>query len=479
MAPIIIYGQAVQEARNVLRSAQISTMFDVLRTVLYSGEKPDNSYFGSAFSNLFTKWVLKLQADAEGSARAVTQINRAAAFVKQFNTGNQVDDVFAVGDALRAVGEYFELGGGGDYGTQIEAFRKGLRNKIAFNTASRARQPILDFAINEWPDLGIFKNHLLDRSTVKFMERFYGPYIGADISGTTTDSLAVLAAFNMSVLGYKDLKNNAEAAIAAGEELVPISTMVLQYHHSLMETGLALSLSSDAMDDASAIKNYNFYNFVDLGGVHPNKTIKPVLEHGNLVLERDLGGRGLVVLRDLIDIQGNPYADVEIGLLMETPRSSDIFNLKEKYGVFYHERKDQALDNYQFNHDNPSLAGVAHDMPGMNVGDDVTFNELIAMNSVELGVLASESKAFNSLLEAIKSVGDGAVRQSQVEHSQANASQATAGASQQKVVQGQAATDAQVKDSKQNDAKKNESGKPKIDLDKLQEALRLLSQVQR
>jgi len=81
--PIIIYGRAVQDARNRLRSAQISTMTDVLVAELFKPGTGD----GTAFATVFASWVKKLPAidDTVGSsldkraAKAASMIAEASA----------------------------------------------------------------------------------------------------------------------------------------------------------------------------------------------------------------------------------------------------------------------------------------------------------------------------------------------------------------------------------------------------------------
>ncbi|WP_068315179.1 hypothetical protein [Polycladidibacter hongkongensis] len=476
MASIIIYGGAVQQARNVLRSAQISTMLETLRVVLWNQAGTAGTNIGSAFSGLLVKWSADLLADAQGPAVAIKRLQDAHARLIQFDNGTDIFDVFAVGDGLRGIGEYFELGGGGARGKQVEDLRRGLRNKIAFNVANRARKPVPDFALQEWPDLGIFKFNLLDRSTVKYMERFYGPYIGADISGTTTDSLAVLAAFNADTLGDDDLTKSLDQAMFDGEELVPIATMVLQYHHSLMETGLALSLSSSAMGGSSVLPEFNFYNFRSLGQKHMQEAPAAALMHGNKVLSRDLAGRGLVVLRDLIDINLNPYADVEIGLLVENPTDSSVFTLNSKYDKFYRERKRQSQQNYFYQHGDPSLAAVANDMAGLNIGDAVTFDNLIAMNSIELAELKLEGRAFDDLQAALQAAGGG-LRVANAPSNAAN-SQAANGGQQSAPLQASQVVHGNQSSASANQAAQQETAQQlakQVDKATLQKALSLLA----
>lgn len=427
--PIIIYGRAVQDARNRLRSAQISTMTDVLVAELFKPGTGD----GTAFATVFAGWVKKLPAmdDSVGSSldkRAAKAANRALGAAKvradDFVTPNgAIQDIYAIGDMLRYVGEYFEFGGGGQDATvnAVNQFRDGLRNQLAFNKANRARRPVTDYDLTEWPDLGIFKNELLDRSVVKYMERFYGPYIGADISGTTTDALDVLAFYIAGANNTELLDVSAGAAIRLGDEMVPIATMVLQYHHSLMECGLALSLSSKSMEtivstNSAALSRFNFYDYSTFINGAANEPIASVMTRGNQTLARDLAGRGLVIIRDAIDINDNPYADTEIALLLDQPSQNDLFNLNDQYSVFADQRRELMLEGDRFyQNTDPSLIAIAVGrLPDLRLRP-INYLELIRMNSMDLAALQKDQPArvFDNLDAALASDRPGAALNAQ------------------------------------------------------------------
>ncbi|GGB50000.1 hypothetical protein GCM10011316_22650 [Roseibium aquae] len=407
MATIVIYGRAVQQARNLLRSAQISTMFDILENELFKS----GSASASAFASAFSIWLNALPA--AGPQKAQDKLAAAKMRSRDFVADDgTILDVFAIGDVLRLVGEYIEEGGGGDNSATVEAFRAQLRNQLAFNRANRARQPVKDFDLSEHPDLGIFKLQLLDRSTVKFMERFYGPYIGADISGTTTDALDVLAYWLAERINPKVTKERlqiqAGSAIRLGEELVPIACMVLQYHHSLMECGLALSLASQSMspgdrETAAALSSFNFYDYHTLNDSAAREPITPVLERGNKIVSANLAGRGLAVIRDVIDIQGNDFMDTEIALLLENPAKNDLFQINKSYYAFSNERKEQAESS-----GDPSLAVYADGIFGNDVLGGVPFKDLVKMDNMGLQDLRNgvgSGLVFNDLDKALIAAG--------------------------------------------------------------------------
>ncbi|NBN63008.1 hypothetical protein [Pannonibacter tanglangensis] len=422
--PIILYGRAVQDARNRLRSAQISTMTDVLVAELFKPGTGD----GTAFATVFAGWVRKLPKMNEevGSfldTRAAKAANRAlgAAQVRadDFVTPDgAIQDIYAIGDMLRYVGEYFEFGGGGQDATvnDVNEFRDGLRNQLAFNKANRARRPVTDYDLTEWPDLGIFKNELLDRSVVKYMERFYGPYIGADISGTTTDALDVLAYFRADSIGSQNLVSNAGSAIRLGNEMVPIATMVLQYHHSLMECGLALSLSSKSMEksastNGAALSRFNLYDYTTFINGAANEPVASVMTRGNQTLARDLAGRGLVIIRDAIDINDNPYADAEIALLLDDPANNRLFDLNSQYTPFAEKRREVMMteDGY-YQNGNPSLTAFASRQFGNLAVAGQSYDDIIRMNSLDLAGLKGRAPTlvFDNLDAALQADRPGA-----------------------------------------------------------------------
>ena len=81
---------------------------------------------------------------------------------------------------------------------------------------------------------GIKTVMLKNDSTVGRFERYYGLAMGADVSGTTSDTLWVLERF----LGqsYDPIFN-----------LLPVATIVTAAHHTLLEVGLAMSVSHKIM----------------------------------------------------------------------------------------------------------------------------------------------------------------------------------------------------------------------------------------
>lgn len=393
MSAIVIYGDAVQEARNRIRSVQVSVMFKTLDRMTFAE--------GKQHAALLAQAILSPQLQAE-NPRAAGNLERARDRIRNFYSNDYVQEVFALGDAIRDLGEYIENGGAG---AAVKDFESNLRNKAAFDRSSnRARQETAGYALSEWPPLGIFKNRLLDRSVVKYMERFYGPYIGADISGTTTDGLAVLALLQTVIDGGGSLAEQAQAQAAQGWELPPIATMVLQYHHSLLECGLALALKNGALrsqgQDAPVLGKFDYY---DLSTLADSRVFSPVLKVGNNALQRELAGRRLVVLRDAIDIQSSPYADCEIALLVDG--ADAVFDIGAQYEVFAGLRKVQVMSgDGVYRNGDPSLLQVAEyyaadlDVPPIH-GDPAAARSLAKMNSAELRGL--QGLAFDNLDKAL------------------------------------------------------------------------------
>lgn len=393
MSTIVIYGEAVQEARNRIRSVQVSVMFKVLNKMTFAEGKTHAAQIAQAIQGM--------QLPANNS-RAKDSLLRAQQRISNFYADGRVQEVFALGDAIREVGEYIENGGVND---KVKQFESNLRNRAAFDKRSnRVRQEVPDYALSGWPPLGIFKNRLLDRSVVKYMERFYGPYIGADISGTTTDGLAVLALLQGRMDG-SNIEKLAKIEAEQGWELPPIATMVLQYHHSLLECGLALALKNDALvedgQNMAGLDAFNYYDLTSLGG----EFFTRFLQDGNDMLRRELGGRRLVVLRDAIDIQDSPYADCEIGLLVEG--ADAVFDIGEQYQVFAGLRKNQVMvANDLYRSGDPSLLQAVQyyankpDLPGLR-DVAVSAQGLAQLNSAELKEMEGAGTVFADLDKAI------------------------------------------------------------------------------
>ncbi|MCD9030551.1 hypothetical protein LDO32_02225 [Luteimonas sp. Y-2-2-4F] len=403
MTAIVIYGKAVQDARNRMRSAHISTMLEVLDAPFGAGAE------GSAGRRLIDRIVATFGAIPDTQGNGAEHLRAAKSALQRFSNPNGYRDLFAIGDALRELGDYLNKGGAGE---AWQAFAAGLRNEQAFDrSANRARREIADFDSEELPQLGIFKNRLLDRSVVKYMERFYGPYLGADISGTTTDSLAALA-FLLSRFDGREpapdpdhMPGDADAAIGDGLALFPVASMVLQYHHSLLECMLALSFASPAVYGHggvgdSPLGRADLYDYTALinrvATQRDEDPIGKILLGGNQTLDAEFGGRRLAIVRDFIDIQDNPYADCEIALLVPAPRPPDppqaLFQLGTQYPRFSDTRRQQSLIEGRFyQKGDPSLLAAAlvyeNDLGlpavGQNTGP-IALSELVKRNSLEL-----------------------------------------------------------------------------------------------
>lgn len=402
MTAIVIYGKAVQDARNRMRSAHISTMLEVLDAPFGTGAESNTS------RRLIDRIVATFGTIPDTQGKGARPLRAAKTALQRFSNPNGYRDLFAIGDALRELGDYLNEGGAGE---AWQTFAAGLRNQQAFDrSANRARREIADFVSDELPELGIFKNRLLDRSVVKYMERFYGPYLGADISGTTTDSLAALA-FLLSRFDGREpapdpehMPGDADAAIGDGLALFPVASMVLQYHHSLLECMLALSFASPAVYGHggvgdSPLGRADLYDYTALinrvATQRDDDPIGKILLGGNQTLDVEFGGRRLAIVRDFVDIRDNPYADCEIALLVPAPRPPDpqaLFQLGTQYPRFSDTRRQQSLIEGRFyQKGDPSLLAAAlvyeNDLGlpavGQNTGP-IALSELVKRNSIEL-----------------------------------------------------------------------------------------------
>jgi hypothetical protein len=85
---------------------------------------------------------------------------------------------------------------------------------------------------------GVSLNTLLPGSTVRAMDRMFGLPEGADISGTTADNLF---AFETVMNATKMLKKDQQQPAVLN--LLPIAAMVSQYHHTVLECALTLTMN--------------------------------------------------------------------------------------------------------------------------------------------------------------------------------------------------------------------------------------------
>jgi hypothetical protein len=74
---------------------------------------------------------------------------------------------------------------------------------------------------------GISLKGVINRSAVGKLDRVFGLLEGADISGTTADSTYVVSSFNVDPIMY----------------LLPLGTLVYNFHHTWLEVALALSIN--------------------------------------------------------------------------------------------------------------------------------------------------------------------------------------------------------------------------------------------
>lgn len=396
MPPVIIYGKAVQDARNRLRSVQTSTMFEAMQPLLSSrGEK------GNLPPLEIAKCINDIPATG-ASKRALSHLQAAKTRAREFSARGMIGDVFALGDALRELADFLNEGGDGD---TWKEFLARFRDRAVFDKQSnraRIERPIE--TRQDYPELGIFRYWLLERSVVKYMERALGPYLGADISGSTPDALGALvylAIRNEKVTPGKAAmtpEEEAENLLKDGSPLVAVASMVLQYHHSLLECVLALALIGNAKkgedpleqllseDQSKYLLDIDLYRFSSLIRRDDSTSwLRIKLENGDAALKQELGGARLLVIRDFIDIEHNPYADCEIALLVPPGEADALFQPARSYERFSKLRQDQCIDAaVGYRRSDPNLYQVAKEFGISTNITDIDLLDLVKRNSNDL-----------------------------------------------------------------------------------------------
>ncbi|QNH14048.1 hypothetical protein [Xanthomonas sp. SI] len=412
MHPVILYGKAVQDARNRLRSVQTSTMFEAMQPLLSSsGEE------GQLPPLEIAKWINDIPV-TKASKRALSHLQAAKTRAKEFSARGMIGDVFALGDALRELADFLNEGGDGD---TWKEFLARFRDEAVFDKQSnraRIERPIE--TRQDYPELGIFRYWLLERSVVKYMERALGPYLGADISGSTPDALGALVYLLISNKTKSEEVKTPEAwtenLLKDGSPLVAVASMVLQYHHSLLECVLALALIGNAKkgkdkseqllskDQSDYLLDIDLYRFSSLI-LRDDSTswLRIKLENGDAALKQELGGARLLVVRDFIDIEHNPYADCEIALLVPPGGEADaLFQPARSYERFSKLRQNQCIDAaVGYRRSDPNLYQVANEF---KISTDPNLMELVKQNSNDLRQMKEKKPVFDNLDEAVGTI---------------------------------------------------------------------------
>ena len=88
---------------------------------------------------------------------------------------------------------------------------------------------------------GIQRYELTEYSTVRKIDIAFGLPVGADISGTTADSIIVHDGIRKFCCVYREVAGNKSLPEAI-VQLLPLATMVAQGHHTLLESALTLTI---------------------------------------------------------------------------------------------------------------------------------------------------------------------------------------------------------------------------------------------
>ncbi|QBF31190.1 hypothetical protein CFI11_08150 [Thalassococcus sp. S3] len=137
---------------------------------------------------------------------------------------------------------------------------KSLQNAQAFNpTTNRIRVKRRDI-LDQVPGVGITQWYLPSDDVLGTMDRLLGYYETGDISGTTTDTLAVLGMMqtlgaNTEIGPVGPIKVQIATMVNNGLAFVSFAGMVIQMHHSMPECMMAINLMPRDLGDGAPVIN--------------------------------------------------------------------------------------------------------------------------------------------------------------------------------------------------------------------------------
>ena len=150
-------------------------------------------------------------------------------------------DVAAHQGSTRPAGGYFDTSEQGDR-------QRGGRNTpigaAVYHPHSDAARSAVGQSAWSAPQGGIFRYRLLHTSNVRRIDAVFGLPEGADISGTTSDSMFFMEHVN-SYFEAVGQSCTFDANWLPVIQLLPLVTMVSQGHHTLLESALSLTLNEN------------------------------------------------------------------------------------------------------------------------------------------------------------------------------------------------------------------------------------------
>ena len=254
---------------------------------------------------------------------------------------NELINPLAFGDFCRAFADMLsDVPQGANAGlNDIALFAKSLQNKEAFSkTTNRVRVKRRDI-LNQMPGVGGTHWYLPSNDVLGAMDRLLGYYETADISGSTTDSLAAMGVVrsvqDSKVGSLEQVKKQVAMLVNRGLGFVSFAAMAIQMHHSLPECMMAINLMPRdfGLDEPFRIyqvyspflTNHNFAGLNELDNIYLKwQQARFTALHGDGDRDARLG-RMLLVFQDIFQMP-NRAADVnEVGAIVPfkyTPEES-------------------------------------------------------------------------------------------------------------------------------------------------------------
>lgn len=204
---------------------------------------------------------------------------------------------------------------------------KSLQNKQAFTkTTNRIRVKRRDI-LEQVPGVGITQWYLPSDDVLGTIDRLLGYYETGDISGTTTDSLAVLATLqtlrDYKFGGVDAIKVKIAALINNGLAFNSFAGMVIQMHHSLPECMMAINLMPRnlGVDDSQINQIYSpLLTNTGLGMISETYAAWQQARFtalGGGEGDRDANAmRMLIVLQDIFQMPNRASASNEVALVL-------------------------------------------------------------------------------------------------------------------------------------------------------------------
>lgn len=352
-----LVGAEVDEARSVMREVDTSHLIAILyelfdnggamhaigkhaqaiadqaRDVVAGRQIARPLKIGNPATNVFDFYNAPPPQQGPDPFGKAKEMVRGLATVNLYH-GDRIINPLAIGDFTRFFGDIFnELPGTATQPFQdLKNLLRSLQNPVAFNkSTNRVRVHRRDI-FQQGPGVGLVQWYLPPDDVLGAMDRMLGYYETADISGSTTDSLAALAMVativetqNALTIGTLDqIKLAAVEMINDGRAFGSFASIVAQMHHSLPESMMAINLIPPAaltqsVNNVPVAKLYSPYltnsDFARITALYRswrearNLTLKITQPRANYVY-------ALFVLQDVYQMPNRPALSEEVGLIV-------------------------------------------------------------------------------------------------------------------------------------------------------------------